>query len=240
MLQVAIQRGFKQRLGYKSFDLHIPGFFLNFTPVIGRNEKNRNRFADPFPDPADGLQPVHIGHLPVNQYKPVILFPVMALFNHLNCFFAVQSPFCVDTKLLQIGHRTVAEHFIIIHYQNIPFRKLPLLHRFRFPEIQYHMETASLPEFALQFNGSAHQLHDPLGNRHSKTGPCGFLHLLRAVSGKGIPNFFLELLGHSDSVVLHLKMSADIFLPLIRRLLVNMYVDPASLLGKFQRIREKV
>ncbi len=102
------------------------------------------------------------------------------------------------------------------------------------------MEFASFIQFACERDCTAHEVDYFLYNGGSKAGSRRFLYQLPVVSCKSIPDFTLEFLGHSDSVILYYKMSPHILGAGRRFLLKHMNVNPSLLRGKLHRVGEQV
>ena len=110
--------GCKQRLCQKTVDTAVDRLFHDLIP-IERGQDNYGCFlVIVLPYFLCYCDPVHLGHLPVEQYKVVRLVLGMLYLQHIHSSLPVKTGICFDTRLIQYNPRMLCCDFFVIHHQD--------------------------------------------------------------------------------------------------------------------------
>ena len=175
-------------------------------------------------DAAGGFQAVHHRHLHIHQDHVVLagLYAGKGIHDFLTvgadgaaCAIGFQQHFqnfgvdgvILGAEELHAGQRRSFFLFLREH--------LCLWHRICFGingKFQHHLKASALAGGTLHIDRAAHQVHDVLGDGHTK---AGALHLVGAgalLPGKGVKKGLLVGLAHANAVILHHKAVSGVVL----------------------------
>ena len=239
--QTIEEGGFEQRLGDEARHAGISGLVFNLAPVVSGDEENRDIVSPTPPDLAGGSNAVHTRQLPVQQDDVVVIPAAVVLLHHFQGGLRVLGPVRIQADSLQGRHRALAQLLVVVHHQHTPLRQHHVHLLDGGPQqVQGNMEFRSFAQPAAYLDIAAHGVNNVLCDGHAQTGTLGLLHPCGILPAEGVENLRLILLRHTDTVVLHGDMGADVVLALGGLLLIQRHRNGPAVGRELHRIAQQV
>ncbi len=218
-------------------------FLFDFRPVVSGEDDDRRAIADHLADAAHRFKPIHIRHSPIDNIDAVVIGLIHRKLRAHYRFLTAGGPVGPHTDIPKHFADGAAGIHVIVYHQSANALELFDFAIFRRivaqAELEIHNEFGATSHFALHFDGTAHHIHDILGDGHAQTGTLDATDSSTLLAGKRFEEMLLEILAHTDAIVFHMDFILGIALQL-HRILFHSHTHCATGIGEFQRIAQKI